>query len=133
MRYAGVNQMSFHPFVEESARRRIDEIRSVVGVAACALVSCEGIIMGKYFPEGGLSSSLFAAMCATVIASAEAACGSANIERPSMVTITAADATILILSAGEAALITAVIDKSVDLPRVQRQLLDIAVRIGEEA
>ncbi|MBA7487240.1 hypothetical protein ES707_22802 [subsurface metagenome] len=89
--------------------------------------------MGKYFREGSQSSLLFAAMCATVLASAEAACGSVNIERPSMVTITAADATILIASVGEAALITAVIDKSADLPTVQRQLLDIAVRIGEEA
>ncbi|MCM2465298.1 roadblock/LC7 domain-containing protein [Methanoculleus oceani] len=119
--------------MEENAPRYVDEIRSVAGVAACALVSDEGRIMGKYFREGNLSSSLFAAMCATVLASAEAACGSANIERPSMVTISAADATILIVSAGETALITAVIEKSADLSTVQRQLLDIAVRIGEEA
>ncbi len=125
--------MSRHPFMEENAQRHIDEIRSVAGVAACALVSSEGTIMGKYFREGGLSPSLFAVMCATVLASAEAACGSANIERPSMVAITAADATILIMSVGEAALITAVIDKSADLSTVQTQLLDIAVRIGEEA
>jgi predicted regulator of Ras-like GTPase activity (Roadblock/LC7/MglB family) len=50
-----------------------------------------------------------------------------------MVTITATDATILIVSAGETALITAVIDKSADLPTVQRQLSDIAARIGEVA
>lgn len=125
--------MSYHPFMEENAQRHIDEIRSVVGVAACALVSSEGTIMGKCFRDGSLLSSLFAAMCATVLASAEAACGSANIGRPSMVTITAPDATILIVGVGEAALITAVIDKSADLSTVQRQLSDIAVRIGEEA
>lgn len=133
MRYTGVSQMSCHPFMEENARRHIDEIRSVAGVVGCALVSCEGMVMGKYFPAGGLSSSLFAAMCATVLASAEAACGSVDIERPSAVTITATDATILIVGAGEAALITAIIDKSADLPGVRRQLLDIAVRIGEVA
>lgn len=125
--------MSYHPFMEENAQRHIDEIRSVAGVAACALVSSEGTIMGKHFRDGSLLSSLFAAMCATVLASAEAACGSANIGRPSMVTITAPDATILIVGVGEAALITAVIDKSADLSTVQRQLSDIAVRIGEEA
>ena len=88
--------------------------------------------MGKYFRESGLSS-LFAAMSATVLASAEAACGSVHIQRPSMVPITATDATILIVSAGETALITAVIDKSADLPTVQGQLSDIAARIGEVA
>ena len=132
MRYLGVNLMSRHPFMEESAQRHIDEIQSVVGVAACALVSSEGRILGKRFPEGDLTSSLCAAMCATVLASAEAACGSVNMERPFLVTVTSADATILIVSVGEAALITAVIDKSADLPTVLRQLLDIAVRIGEE-
>jgi predicted regulator of Ras-like GTPase activity (Roadblock/LC7/MglB family) len=128
----GLN-MSNRPFAGENAQKYIDEIRSVVGVVACALVSCEGLVMGKYFQDGGLSSSLFAAMSATVLASAEATCGSAHVQRPSMVTIIATDAVIVIVSVGEAALITAVIDKSADLPTVQRRLLDIAVRIGEEA
>lgn len=125
--------MSHRPFAGENAQKYINEIRPVVGVVACALVSCEGLLMGKYFRDGGLSSSLFAAMSATVLASAEAACGSVHVQRPSIVTITATDATILIVSAGEAALIAAVIDMSADLPTVQERLLDIAVRIGEEA
>ncbi|HOF96698.1 MAG TPA: hypothetical protein PLB71_07045 [Methanoculleus sp.] len=50
-----------------------------------------------------------------------------------MVTITAPDATILIVGARDGTLITAVIDKPADLPTIQRRLLDIAVRIGEEA
>ncbi|KAF5090144.1 Roadblock/LC7 domain protein [anaerobic digester metagenome] len=124
--------MSRHPFMEESARKYIDEIQSVVGVTACALVSSEGRILGKHFPEGDITSSLFAAMCATVLASAEAACGSVDVERPTLVTVASADATVLIVSVGEATLITAVIDRSADLPAVQRQLLDIAARIGEE-
>ncbi|WP_292518978.1 roadblock/LC7 domain-containing protein [Methanoculleus sp.] len=119
--------------MEEKARKYTDEIRSVVGVVACALVSCEGLIMGKCFRGDGASSSLFAAMSATVLASAEAVCGSVHVKRPSMVTITAADATILIVSVGEDALITAVIDMSADLPTVQERLLGIAAGIGEEA
>ena len=125
--------MSHNPIMEENAQRCIDEIRSVVGVVGCALVSCEGVVLVKHFREGNPSSSLFAAMCATVLASADAACGSVRVQRPSMVTITAADATILIVGAGEDALITAVIDKSGNLPSVQRRLSAIAVRIGEEA
>lgn len=117
--------------MEENALQCIDELRSIPEVVACALVSCEGTVMGKYSREGNLPS-LFAAMCATVLASADAACGSVHIQRPSQVTITAADATILVTAVGEAALITAVIDKSADLPTVQRRLLSIAVRIGGE-
>jgi len=131
--YRGSSRMSFNPFMEENAQPCIDEVRSIPGVVACALVSCEGVILGKYFREGSLSSSLFAAMCATVLASAEAACGSVHLQSPSMVAITATDAAILIVSAGEGALIAAVIDKSADLPTIQRRLSDITVRIGEEA
>ncbi|WP_317064285.1 roadblock/LC7 domain-containing protein [Methanoculleus caldifontis] len=132
MKYTGVNYMSHDSFMEENALRCIDELRSIPGVAACALVSCEGAVLGKYFREGSQSSPLFAAMCATVLASADAACGSVRIPRPSMVAITATDATILILTVGEAALITAVIDKSADLSTVQRRLSSMAVRIGGE-
>ncbi|MCK9318717.1 MAG: roadblock/LC7 domain-containing protein [Methanoculleus sp.] len=122
--------MNNYPLMEEDARRYVNEIRSIPGVVACALVSCEGVVLCKYSREGSLSSPLFAAMCATVLASAEAACGSVRIQRPSMVTIAASDSAILIVSAEEAALIAAVIDKSADLSTVQRQLSDIAIRIG---
>ncbi len=125
--------MSSNPFMEKNTRLCIDEIRLIPGVIACALISCEGVILGKYFREGGLSPSLFAAMCATVLASAEAACGSVHMQSPSMVTIAATDAAIPIVSVGDGTLIAAVIDKSADLPTVQRRLLEIAVRIGEEA
>jgi predicted regulator of Ras-like GTPase activity (Roadblock/LC7/MglB family) len=50
-----------------------------------------------------------------------------------VITITATDATILIVSVGEVALIAAVIDKSADLPTVQGQLSDMAARIEEVA
>jgi len=124
--------MSHYSIMEMDVQRYINEIRSIIGVVACAFVSREGLVLGKYSREGTPSPSLFAAMCATVLASAEAACGSVRIENPSLVTIAAADSTILIVSAGEAALIAAVIDKSADISTVQRQLLDIATGIGGE-
>ena len=125
--------MSHHPSWEKKSPEFIDEIRLVAGVVGCALVSCEGVVMGNYFQEDNISSSLFAAMSATVLASAEAAAGSVHMQRPSMVTITADDARILIVSVGGTGLITAAIDKSADLPTVQGQLSAIAARIGEEA
>ena len=124
--------MSRHPFMEESARRCIEEVQSVAGVTACALVSDEGRVLGKHFPKGDLTSSLFAAMCATVLASAEAACGSVGVDRPFQITVASSDATIFIMGVGEATLITAIIDISADLPAVLKKLLDIAARIREE-
>lgn len=118
---------------EERSQNIIDEIRSIAGVVGCALVSCEGVVMGKYFQEENLPSSLFAAMSATILASAEAAAGSVQMQRPSKVTITAPDGRILIIGVGETALITAAIDKSADLPGVQGQILTIATRVGEKA
>lgn len=125
--------MSSTPPMEENARLCIDEIRSIPGIVACALISSEGVILGKYFREGGLPANLFAVMCATVFASAEAACGSVHAQNPSSVTVTATDAIILIVSAGESTLITAVTDKLTDLPTLQRRLSEMAVRIREEA
>ena len=124
--------MSSHPFAEKNVQRYIDEIRSVTGVAAFALVSCEGTIIGKHFPDGSITSSIFAAMSATVLASAEAVCATVGIDRPSLVTISSKGAAILIVGIDEVALITAVIDKPADLPGLERELLDIAARIREE-
>jgi predicted regulator of Ras-like GTPase activity (Roadblock/LC7/MglB family) len=124
--------MSNHPSVGKKAHEYIEEIRSVFGVLACALVSQDGIVMGKFFQEDNLSSSLFAAMSATVLASAEAAANSVHIQPPTSVLIIAPDATILVMSAGEAALITAVIEKSADLPTVQKELSAIASKIEGE-
>ena len=125
--------MSHYSLREEDAQRYTDEIRSIAGVVASALVTCDGLVLGKYSREGTtLSSSLFAATCAAALASADAACGSVGIKEPSMVIVAAADSTILIVSAGGAVLIAAVIDKSGDLSTVQGQLLDIVTRIGGE-
>lgn len=119
--------------IVENAQRCINEVRSVAGVVSCALVSSEGTVLGRHFREDEQSSPLFAVMCATVLASADTACGSVHVRRPSSVTVAAADATIFIVSAGEAALIAAVIHKSADLPTVQRRLSELAVRFGEVA
>lgn len=124
--------MSSYPYKDKDIRMYIDEIRSIAGIIACALVSCEGQIMGEqHLPGDNLLSSLFATMSATVLAAAETVCSSVCVQQPLMISIGAEDATVLIASAGGVVLITAVIDKSADLPIVKEQISDIAARIGE--
>ena len=50
--------MDAHPVTKETVARAIDRIRSIHGVIACALVTKTGIMMGKYFEEGGESARL---------------------------------------------------------------------------
>ena len=50
----------------------IEKIRSIDGVTACALVSRDGIIAGKYF-DREFNEPWFGALAATLLASAESA------------------------------------------------------------
>ena len=50
----------------------VEKIRAVEGVTACALVSRDGIIAGKYF-DRDLNEPWFGALAATILASAESA------------------------------------------------------------
>ncbi len=86
--------------------------------------------MEKYFQEEDISSSLFAAMSATVLASAEAAASSIHIPSPSSVTIATDNATILVMGLGEETLITAVVERSADFRAVRDRLAAIAAKIG---
>ncbi len=124
--------MSDHPSAGERAQLYIDEIRSIEGIIACALVSQDGFVMGKYFRDNGHAPSLFAAMSATILASAEAAASAIHISSPSSVLVTTADAAILVVYAGSERLITAVVEKSANLIDICEQVAAIAARIGEE-
>ncbi len=124
--------MSDHPSAGEKAQSYVDEVRSIEGIIACALVSQDGFVMGKYFRDDGHTPSLFAAMSATILASAEAAASAVHISSPSSVIVTTADAAILVVYAGSETLITAVVEKSANLMDVCEQIAAIAARIGED-
>lgn len=124
--------MTDHPPSKEKAQTYIEEIRSISGVVACALVSQDGFVMGKYFRDNGQTPSLFAAMSATIFASADAAASAVHISSPSSIVVTTADATILVVCVGNEALITAVVEKTADPAAVSEQLATVAARIGEE-
>ncbi len=124
--------MTNHPSSKEKAQSYIEEIRSISGVVACALVSQDGFVMGKYSRDNGQTPSLFAAMSATIFASAEAAASAVQISSPSSIMVTTADATILVVCVGSEALITAVVEKTANPAAVCEQLTTVAVKIGEE-
>ncbi len=74
----------------------IEKIRAVDGVTACALVSRDGIIAGKYF-DRELNEPWFGALTATILASAESAGNLIGMKSLATVTILAADSSILVM------------------------------------
>ena len=116
--------------LKEKISSFIDRIRSIEGVAACALVSRDGIIAGKYFARD-LNEPWFGALTATILASAESA-GSIIRSRPLLsVTIRMEDTSILIMGAGENFLIAAIMQDDADSVRIHEEMLAIAQKIGE--
>jgi uncharacterized protein len=124
--------MDSSPSLRDRTQSYIGDIRSIDGVTACALVTVDGCIMGHHFPREGSAPQLFAAMSATILASAETAAGVIGIRDPASITVSAEDATIIVIKAGHRALITAVVDMSADIPSVHGRLVEIATRIGVE-
>ncbi|NLV25793.1 MAG: roadblock/LC7 domain-containing protein [Methanomicrobiales archaeon] len=107
----------------------IENIRTIEGVKLCALVSRDGIMLGRY-ATGDFNEAWFAAMCATLLASAESAAVIVKIQSPEMVTIHSADGILLIMGAGEKILLAALIDPSKDLKYMTDMLREIAEDVG---
>ncbi len=116
--------------LKEKISSFIDRIRSVDGVAACALVSRDGIISGKYF-DRALNEPWFGALAATILASAESAGSIIRSGALLSVMIRMEDTSILIMGAGENFLIAAIIPDDADTVRIHEEMLAIAQKIGE--
>jgi uncharacterized protein len=116
--------------LKEKISAFIEKIRSIDGVAACALVSRDGIISGKYF-DRELNEPWFGALSATILASAESVGSIIKSSSMLSVTIRAQDTTILIVGAGENFLIAAIISDNADPAKVHAELLAVAQKIGE--
>ena len=102
----------------------IENIRGMEGVKLCALVSRDGIMLGRY-AVGDFNEAWFAAMCATLLASAESAAVIVKIQSPEMVTIHSADGVLIIMGAGEK-----IIDPAQDLKHMTDLLREIAEDVG---
>ncbi|MDK2975205.1 MAG: hypothetical protein PWP08_1576 [Methanofollis sp.] len=122
--------MSEHLGLKERINQFIQEIMGIEGVTACVLASRDGILMGRSF-TGGVSVPSFAAMSATMLASAEAAASIAHIQPPEQIMVTSPDAAILVISAGERTLLAAVFTTPADTEAAYPALTKIAADIAE--
>ena len=108
----------------------IDRIRSIDGIAGCALVSRDGIIAGKSF-DREMNEPWFGALAATILASAESVGSVIRMKPAESVTIRSPDATVLVMSAGDNFLIAAIIKDKADPTKVHDQMLAVAKTIAE--
>lgn len=107
----------------------IEMIRSIDGVTACALVSRDGIIAGKYF-DREFNEPWFGALAATILASAESAGNLISMKSIAAVTIRAANSSILVMGAGDHFLIAATLSDNAKQEEVCSRIGLVAAEIG---
>jgi predicted regulator of Ras-like GTPase activity (Roadblock/LC7/MglB family) len=108
----------------------IGKICSIKGVEACALVSRDGIIAGKYF-DRELNESWFGALLATILASSESIGGIVHMKSLESVAIHTQDTSVMIAGAGKKFLIAAILKNRIDPHNVHNQMLAVGKTIGE--
>ncbi len=108
----------------------IDKIKSIDGVSACALVSRDGIIAGKFFDQD-VNEPWFGALSATILASAESVGSIIKMKSLDSVTIRIKDTSVIVMGAGENFLITAIVRDKTDADKVHTEMHTIAKNIGE--
>jgi hypothetical protein len=116
--------------LKEKISEFIDKIRSIDGVAACALVSRDGIVAGKYF-DRDLNEPWFGALLATILSSAESIGGMIKMKSLESIAIRAPDTSVMVVGAGENFLIAAILNNRTDPADIQGQMLAVAKTIGE--
>lgn len=116
--------------LKEKISAFIDKIHAIDGVAACALVSRDGIISGKKF-DRELNEPWFGALSATILASAESVGSIIKSRILISVTIRAQDTSIIIMGAGENFLVAAILSDKADPIKVHAEMLAVAQKIGE--
>lgn len=117
--------------VNERVNSIIKEITSTRGVIECALLARDGTLVGKMF-RNSIPAPSVAAMTATMFASAEAASNMLEISEPSHLVAYTKNALLLVMSAGDDMLVSATVDRCVDLPPVYKRLQEIATNIEGE-
>jgi predicted regulator of Ras-like GTPase activity (Roadblock/LC7/MglB family) len=108
----------------------IDKIRSIGGVAACALVSRDGMATGKYF-DRDLNEPWSGTFLATILSTAESVGGIIRMKSLESKSIHAPDSSVMVVGAGENFLIAAIISDRKDPVNIQNQMLAVAQTIGE--
>ncbi|MDD1673754.1 MAG: roadblock/LC7 domain-containing protein [Methanomicrobiales archaeon] len=121
--------MAIQHSIKDSIYDAMEEIRATKGVIECALVSRDGTLIGKSLWEN-VSASDFAAISASILASAEAANNVLSLPRPSYLVAFSRDVHLLVMSAGEQMLVSATVDKKIDISPVYERIQEITLRIG---
>jgi uncharacterized protein len=116
--------------LKEKISAFIETIRSIDGIAACALVSRDGIIAGKHF-DRDLNEPWFGALSATILASAESVGSIIKMKSMESITIRAKETSIVVMGAGENFLVAVILAESADLEAVHAALLPVVKKIGE--
>lgn len=116
--------------LKEKISAFIEKIRAIDGVAACALVSRDGIISGKYF-DREVNEPWLGALAATILASAESLGSIIRSRSIQSVTVRTQESSIFIMGAGDNFLIAAILSDNADPVRVHGEMLTIAKKIGE--
>jgi hypothetical protein len=116
--------------LKEKISAFIETIRSIDGVAACALISRDGIIAGKKF-DRDLNEPWFGALSATILASAESVGSIIKMKSMMSVTVRSTDTSIIVMGAGENFLIAVILAGSANPEVVHSALLPVAKKIGE--
>lgn len=116
--------------LKEKISAFIEQIQSIDGVAACALVSRDGIIAGKHF-DRDLNEPWFGALSATLLASAESIGSIVRMKSLGSVTVRADGSSIMIMGAGENFLIAAIISDNADSVNIHAKMLAVAQKIRE--
>ena len=108
----------------------IDKIKAIEGVSACALVSRDGIIAGKFFDQD-MNEPWFGALSATILASGESVGSLIKLKTLESVTIRTQNTFVIVMGAGENFLITAIVRHKTDADKVHTEMHAIAKKIGE--
>ena len=116
--------------LKEKISEFITKIRAIDGVAACALVSRDGIIAGKFF-DRDLNEPWFGALSATILASAESMGSIIRMKSMESVTVRAQDASVIVMAAGDNFLIAAIVKDNGDPLKVHDQMVAVSKSIGE--
>jgi len=106
----------------------VEKIENISGVLNCALISRDGVLLGKSVSDS--NEAWFAAMCATILASAESIAVIVKSEAPHHITIQSPSGRTVIMGAGEKLLIAVYMNSSVELDKTYETLSIVAEEIA---
>jgi predicted regulator of Ras-like GTPase activity (Roadblock/LC7/MglB family) len=115
--------------LKEKIQDFIEKIKAIEGVSECALVSRDGIMLGNSM-SSEFNEPWFAAMSATLFASAESASGIIKVAAPDRVTLTSKEGSVAVIGAGEKLLLVAVLTGKPESSPAMAALEAIAREIG---